>query len=219
VWDSGSATAWLVPPAGHPLQHNFSREVPDATPPRQSCITSPSTLRFAHFFIWRCLRGLEVRPLFLEHHSRGLVSSVKRVQVLVIAGLDWCLSVATANVLLEGLLAMELRGADEHIGGRELAAEDHAQLAMDARSFCQIGLMRGYSWFYGQSVLAAACVHAARLVSKVEPAWTEALAARCRVASLNDMEFCVRELAHAYHAQRSGGEGESPRTQVRSAGT
>ncbi len=39
---SGSAAAWLAPPAGHPLQHNFSRDIPDATPPRKSCITSPS---------------------------------------------------------------------------------------------------------------------------------------------------------------------------------
>jgi hypothetical protein len=139
--------------------------------------------------------------------------------VLVLAGLDCRLSVATANVLLEGLLVMELRGADEHICGRAMAAEDRAQLARDVRSFCQIGLMRGYSWFYGQSVLAAVCVHAERLVSKVEPAWMEALAVRCSVASLDDMEFCVSDLAHAYHAQRSGGEGESPRTPVRSAGT
>jgi hypothetical protein len=155
--------------------------------------------------------ALEVRPLFLEQHSRGLVSSVRRAQVQVLAGLDWRLSVATANVLLEGLLALDLRGADEHIGGRALAAEDRAELARDARSFCQLGLLRGYSWFYGQSVLAAACVHAARLVSKVEPAWTEALAARCRVASLDDMELCVRDLMHAYHAKESS-ERECPRT-------
>jgi hypothetical protein len=171
-----------------------------------------------------CLRGLEVRPLFLEQHSRGLVSSVKRAQVMVLAGLDCRLSVATANVLLEGLLAMELRGADEHICGRAMAAEDRAQLARDVRSFCQIGLMRGYSWFYGQSLLAAACVHAARLVSKVEPAWMEALAVRCRVASLDDMEFCVRPGTRvpraaerrrgreSAHAGAVGGHLSSPRT-------
>jgi hypothetical protein len=100
--------------------------------------------------IWRAQvqrlrpQTLEVRPLFLEKQSRSLVSSVNRTQVLVLADLDWRLRVATANVLLEGLLALELRGANEHIGGRTLAAEDREQLARDARSFCQLGLLRGY---------------------------------------------------------------------------
>jgi hypothetical protein len=31
---SGSAAAWQAPRAGHPLQHMFTRYVPDATPPR-----------------------------------------------------------------------------------------------------------------------------------------------------------------------------------------
>ncbi len=72
---SGSAAAWLAPPAGHPLQHNFSRDIPDATPPRKSCIiTSPSpssrtkTQRMA---LLRCLRGSSgagLRPGCLERN-------------------------------------------------------------------------------------------------------------------------------------------------------
>jgi hypothetical protein len=54
-------------------------------------------------------------------------------------------------------------------------------------------------------VLATACVHAARLVSKVEPAWTEALAAHCRVASLNTDVTKVVEVPVKHVGIRAGG--------------
>ena len=68
---SGSAAAWQASPAGHPLQHMIPRYVPDAPPPRKSCITSPSpssptkTQRMA---LLPCLRGSSgagLRPVCL----------------------------------------------------------------------------------------------------------------------------------------------------------
>jgi len=156
-------------------------------------------------------------PLFLELQGRPLAARLRHAQMQVLAALDWRLSVATAGALLDGMLALDVRAADERIVGRAPTAEERRQLQEDAHSFCNLGLLRGFSWFYGQSALAAACVHAARLVYGVEPAWTPALAARCRVANADDVELCVQELVHAYHAQQSRRERECPRTPTRGA--
>ena len=73
---SGSAAAWQASPAGHPLQHMIPRYVPDAPPPRKSCITSPSpssptkTQRMA---LLPCLRGSSGAGLRLVHTEASYV--------------------------------------------------------------------------------------------------------------------------------------------------
>jgi hypothetical protein len=95
------------------------------------------------------------------------------------------------------------------------AGVDAAEVAADAHAFCELGLLRGFSWFYGQAALAAACVQAARRKEGVEPAWPAALArcspkARAALEALeaDEVELCVRDLLHAHHEQRP----ETPRT-------
>jgi len=87
-------------------------------------------------------------------------------------------------------------------------------VAADAHAFCQLGLLRGFSWFYGQAALAAACVQAARRMRGLEPAWPAALrrcGAKARAAlealATDEVELCVRDLLHAYNERQ-----ESPRT-------
>lgn len=163
-------------------------------------------------------QALRERPAFFERPPRALVWCLRHAQMLALAALDWRLSVATAGALLDGMLALDLRCAGERVSGRAPTAEERGQVAHDAHSFCYLGLLRGFSFFYGQSVLAAAAVHAARLVYGLEPAWTPALAERCQVADAGGLELCVRDLVHAYHAQQSGRERECPRTPTRTSG-
>jgi hypothetical protein len=152
---------------------------------------------------------LAVRPEFLDEFPPMLVRSVRGAQLQMMATLEWrlsALSVATADAVLDAMLAAA--GAAE-------AKVDWAEVAADARAFCQLGLLRGFSWFYGQAALAAACVQAARRLAGVEPAWPAALArcspkARAGLEALeaDEVELCVRDLLHAHHEQRP----ETPRT-------
>jgi hypothetical protein len=152
---------------------------------------------------------LAVRPKFLDEFPSILVRSVRRAQLQMMATLEWRLSplsVATADAVLDAMLAVAAGGE---------AGVDAAEVAADAHAFCELGLLRGFSWFYGQAALAAACVQAARRKEGVEPAWPAALArcspkARAALEALeaDEVELCVRDLLHAHHEQRP----ETPRT-------
>jgi hypothetical protein len=146
---------------------------------------------------------LAVRPEFLDEFPSILVRSVRRAQFQMMATLEWrlsAMSVATADAVLDAMLAV---------------AAGAAEVDADARAFCQLGLLRGFSRFYGQAALAAACVQAARRKERVEPAWPAALArcspkARAALEALeaDEVELCVRDLLHAHHEKRP----ETPRT-------
>jgi hypothetical protein len=143
--------------------------------------------------------ALAVRPLFLAEFPSSLVSTVKRAQLQMMSTLEWrlsALSVATADAVLDAMLAV---------------AAGAVEVDADARAFCQLGLLRGFSRFYGQAALAAACVQAARRLRGVEPAWPAALA-RCGLEA-DEVELCARELLHAYHERP--GERTPPRTPSR----
>lgn len=157
---------------------------------------------------WRMVRWqlrpqtLAVRPDFLDEFEPCLSRMVRRAQLQMMSTLEWRLSplsVATADAVLDAMLAV---------------AAEAAEAEADARSLCQLGLLRGFSWFYGEAALAAACVQAARLHAGLEPAWPAALArcelARCALEALegDEIELCVRDLLHAYHEKRP----ETPRT-------
>ena len=132
------------------------------------------------------------------------VKALKAAQVHVLVTLEWRLSVATADVLLESMLAVDIDNS--------MTNEDCAKVRHNARTLCELGLLRGYTWFYGQSVLAAACVHAARLVFGIEPLCTQELAARYSIVRIHDMECCVKDLVHAHNECELKIEQEVSRT-------
>lgn len=148
------------------------------------------------------------RPAFLDELPRTLVTTVRNAQLQMMATLEWrlsALSVATADAVLDAMLAVEAGGE---------AGVDAAEVAADAHAFCELGLLRGFSWFYGQAALAAACVQAARRKEGLEPAWPAALtrcSAKARAAlealETDEVELCVRDLLHAYNESQG-----SPRT-------
>ncbi len=54
-----SAAAWLVSPAGHPLQHMFARHTSDATPPRYTRASTATMPTPCAAFVW--VTGIVIR--------------------------------------------------------------------------------------------------------------------------------------------------------------
>jgi len=142
------------------------------------------------------------RPKFLDELPLMMVRTVRNAQLQMLSMLEWrlsALSVATTDTVLDAMLAVAAGGE---------AGADAVDVAPDAHAFCQLGLLRGFSWFYGQTALAAASLRAARHINGLAPEWPAALA-WCENAlgasalETDDVELCVRDLLHAQLASKA----------------
>jgi hypothetical protein len=128
--------------------------------------------------------------------ARRAAAAIRAAQAAALATLDWRVVRTTAGALLEAMAG---------------AAPQDARVEATARKLCAVGLLRGSSLFYGQAVLAAASLRAARTLAGVAPAWPAALAAFAGVSARlagAEAEHCARDLLHAEAAAARG----APRT-------
>lgn len=140
--------------------------------------------------------GLGVRPAVfealsagVERSSIGAAAAIRASQAAALVTLDWRVRHATARELVQAIVGV--------------AAQD-TEVEDDALEFCSLGLLRGMSPFYGQSVLAAASLRAARTVHRVFPVWPAVLArfSPMLAGSGAEVEHCTRCLLQAVRPKR-----------------
>ena len=156
--------------------------------------------------------GWKERPAFFSQPLAVVCSFFKDAQAQVLAVVGWRLNRATANVLLKSMLELNLHADDDEIDGRKVTEQERAQVSQDAQTFCSMAVLRGFSYLYTHSVVAVACLQAARHVYGIRPVWTSAFGASCRTTNQQIVDSCVRELVSAYHEERSHEHRECPQT-------
>lgn len=139
---------------------------------------------------------LGARAAVLKEMSEGLPGSsaqaaaaIRAAQAAALVTLDWRVRRATARDIVVALMGV---------------ATQDTEVEEDALEFCSLGLLRGASLFYGQSVLAAASLRAARTVHGIEPAWPAVLSGFVPMLPGGgaEAEHCAQALLHDVRRRR-----------------
>jgi hypothetical protein len=89
------------------------------------------------------------------------------------------------------------------IQATDLTAAQLGNVLEWATFFFEMGVTKSMSCYYGESILAAASIFAARRVLDIEPVWPEHLYALDGIKDVQDLQTCVGEVLHAYNSNAS----------------
>jgi hypothetical protein len=159
---------------------------------------------------WRKHSGAEFAGKICYEKDCFGSNAVKEAQILVAAVIEWRMNRATANRFVEAFISQtEL---DTQLINDLSSEAKQADVIEWAKYFCETGVMNNMSCYYGDSLMAAAGILAARTVLSIKPVWPAQFKEKCCIDDVHDLQKCVGEFLrnHTNKFQGSRYNGISP---------